>query len=283
MANPRADDDRRRTFWAEQMEAAFRFMEEVAAWPVEECGEPLTSLREAAEEAHVETHFSETKLGGRFERVFRLRRGLIPDFVAVARAMNDRGWALKVEDGYRDRTMQRWLGEAPGVFDVILRRVVWELGGRPPTPDFMHRRLTALVATRPRIGTHMSGSALDISVLRRDDGAEVFRGGPYLEMSDLTPLESPFLDAQARRNRRDITDLMRRHGFMAYPYEFWHYSKGDAYAEMLARSGRPGRYAAVDADLATGRVTAIADPLTPLHRLDEVRANIEAALRRLGT
>jgi hypothetical protein len=52
---------------------------------------------------------------------------------------------------------------------------------------------------------------------------------------------------------------------------------------MLARSGRPGRYAAVDADLATGRVTAIADPLTPLHRLDEVRANIEAALRRLGT
>ena len=105
----------------------------------------------------------------------------------------------------------------------------------------MFRRCSALVASVPKFGTHMSGSAIDISVMHLDDPSrEVDRGAPYLEMSALTPMGSPFVSDAARRNRREITALMRRHGFVDYPWEFWHYSSGDAYEQVLLQDRPAG-------------------------------------------
>ena len=135
------------------------------------------------------------------------------------------------------------------VFDAVLKSVMWELGGQRPTPEFMFRRCSALVASVPKFGTHMSGSAIDISVMHLDDPSrEVDRGAPYLEMSALTPMGSPFVSDAARRNRQEITALMRRHGFVDYPWEFWHYSSGDAYEQVLRKTGRPAIYGAVQWD-----------------------------------
>ena len=77
---------------------------------------------------------------------------------------------------------------------------------KPPV-DLLYRRLGSLVANAPKVGTHMSGSARDISVLRRDTGEEVDRGGPYPEMSECTPLASPFVAEHARQHRQEITAL----------------------------------------------------------------------------
>ena len=139
----------------------------------------------------------------------------------------------------------------------------------------------------PKTGTHMSGSAIDISVLHRgqdrgDTTREVDRGAPYLEMSALTPMDSPFISDEARRNRHAITDLMREHGFVEYPYEFWHYSSGDAYDQFLRKTGRPAIYGAVDWDPATGKVTPIPNPTEPLNTQEEIKAEIEAAMKRRG-
>ena len=73
---------------------------------------------------------------------------------------------------------------------------------------------------------------------------------------------------------------MARHGFLAYPYEFWHYSKGDAYAEHLGGTGAPGKYGPVTVDLATGRVEPIVDAKTPLHTLEQIQHHLELALQR---
>jgi len=78
-----------------------------------------------------------------------------------------------------------------------------------------------------------------------------------------------------------ITALMESCGFMAYPYEFWHYSKGDAYAEKLRQSGRQPRYGAVHFDPGTGAVEPVPNPERPLHSLDDIRRRIELALGRL--
>ena len=274
-------EDERRAYWVEQMDAAYEFMGEVSAYPVSECGEPLEPLRCAVEEAGVEVAFSARPHVRGIGRVFCLRRGLVAGFVAAAREMNAHGWALRVEDGYRSREMQRYLSRVDYVLDVILGKVVWELDGELPTTAQLCKRVTALVATTPKMGTHMSGSALDVSVIARDDGSEVWRGGPYLELSELTPMASPFVSAEARGNRRAISKIMRGHGFVAYPYEFWHYSQGDAYDEYLNRSGRPARYGAVDADLETGEVTPIENPLEALNSVEEIQAEVEGALRRL--
>ena len=280
MISPRPDEDARRTYWVEQMDAAYDFMMVIAGYPVEECGEAMAPLPNAAEEAGVEVIYSETKNVRNLDRIFYLREGLIASFVALAREMNERGWTLKVEDAYRSRGMQKLLARKENIFDVILQRVIWEQRGEIPSSQQMLRRVTALVATSPKVGTHISGSAMDISVLDRDTGAEVPRGGPYLELSELTPMASPFVSLEARKNRDEITALLKRHSFTAYPYEFWHYSQGDAYDEYLNRSGRPGRYGAVDLDLKTGKVTPIENPTTPLNSLEEIQEEIEQALKR---
>lgn len=276
-----SDADARRAYWAEQLEAARDFMLRAARQPVAECGEPLVDLPKAARDAGVRVTFSDRPHVLGLPRLPSLRTGLVPGFLAAAEALNRRGWILHVEDGYRTREMQRHLGRHPAVFDAILRTLRWELDGELPTPDFFLRRSMALVALRPKVGTHMSASAIDLSVFRADDGREVDRGAPYLEMSELTPMDSPFVSPEARRNRREITAVMREHGFFEYPYEFWHYNGGDVYEAVLRGSPAPARYGAVDWDPVDGRVTPTADPEEPLNSAADMGTEIERALQRL--
>src|SRR5689334_15924591 len=115
------DESARVAFWVENMERAHGLLSRMAEYPVRECGEPLVSISEAAKAAGVEMLFSQTKLAGKFDRIFFIRKGLIDDLIAVARKMNQRGWVLKIEEGYRTREMQTALGRTPAVFDLIVR------------------------------------------------------------------------------------------------------------------------------------------------------------------
>ena len=91
-------------------------------------------------------------------------------------------------------------------------------------------------------------------------------------------MESPFVPLQAASNRAEITRIMQRHGFISYPWEFWHYSAGDAYAEYLNRTGRPARYGPVHVDASDGSVTPIADPTSPLNSPATIRELMERTL-----
>jgi len=275
------DGVRRRAYWTSQLDEAHEFMMHVMKHPVIECGEELVPLGPAAAAASVEVAFSTRPHAQGLPRLFVLRQGQIRGFLKAAQAMNRRGWVLKVEDGFRNRTMQKYIGRTPAVFDAILKKVLWELDGRMPDPAFVFKRLMTLSAQMPKIGTHMSGSAIDISVLDRATGAEVNRGGPYCEMSERTPMKSPFISAAARRNREEITAIMGDAGFVEYPYEFWHFNSGDAYERILRGSGAAAQYGAVDWDQATGKLVPITEPTQPLNELTEIAAEIQASLQRV--
>lgn len=280
MSAPCQDEAARRAYWTAQMEQGHAMVEQLVAFPVEECGEPFASLPDAAAEAGVEMLFSSTKIAGDLDRVFFLRQGLARDVVEIGRAMNARGWILKIEDGFRTLDMQRQLGLRPSVFDSVLQKCVWELGGAIPPAEQVFRRAIVLVANMPKIGTHMSGSAIDISVFRRGDGSEVWRGGPYLEMSERTPMRSPYVSAEELENRLAITAMMEARGFMHFPFEFWHYNKGDAGAHLLTGNPRPCRYGPVHWDPASNQVAPVPDPLALLNPLSVIEAEISAALER---
>ena len=277
------DDDARRAFWTEMMDQAHDFMGQILAYPVRECGEPMQSLVGAARAAGIEVATSPKLYLRRLPRLYYLRAGLVPQLLAAAREMNERGWVLKFEDGYRTAEMQQSNARREEIFTGILRAVRWECRGETPPLDLLYRRVGALIANAPKVGTHMSGSALDVSVLNRDTGKEVDRGAPYLEMSELTPMDSPFVSATAQQNRREITALMRRHGFVDYPAEFWHYNAGDAYAEYLTHTGQPARYGAVAMNPADGRVTPIANPTEPLNPPAVIRELMEHALAHMAS
>jgi D-alanyl-D-alanine dipeptidase len=274
------DEAARRAYWAEQMELGYEMVQQLIAFPVDECGECFASLPDAAAAEGVEMLFSNSKIAGGLDRVFFMRESLARDVMNIGRDMNARGWILKIEDGFRSLEMQGQLVRKPQVFDAILKKCIWETHGEIPPVEMVFRRAIVLCANIPKIGTHMSGSAIDISVLNRDDGSEVWRGNPYLEMSERTPMRSPFVEPEAIENRLAITAMMEAHGFMHFPFEFWHFNKGDAGAHILTGNPSPCRYGPVNWNPATNEVTPVGDPLTPLNPLEVIEREIAAAMAR---
>ena len=275
-----SDDAARRAFWADQMQLGYDLVQKVLSFEVRECGEGLCSIPEAAEAAGVEMKFSSSKIAGDLDRVFFIRMGLAEDLIEIGREMNDRGWILQVEDGFRSMEMQRQLVRKPDVFDAILRKCIWEHGGQLPPVELVFRRALVLIANLPKIGTHMSASAVDISVFRRDDGGEVWRGKPYLEMSEHTPMRSPFIASDELQNRLEITRIMESHGFVHFPYEFWHYNQGDAMGHILSNQPAPARYGPVHWDAQTNQVRPYEDATSPLNSMDVIEQEISAAMER---
>ena len=269
----------RRAYWAEQMEAGYELVQQILPFDVKECGEGLADIRAEAEESGVAMLFSDSKIVDDLERIFYIREGLVDDLIAVGRDMNERGWLLKIEDGYRTRDMQSRLGRKPEVFDSIVQKCEWEHGGTPP-PELVFRRALVLVANIPKAGTHMSASAIDISVFNRDGGDEVWRGGPYIEMSERTPMRSPFVSEEELKNRLDITAMMEARGFVHFPYEYWHFNKADAMGNVLSGLPAPARYGPVDWNPKTNQVTPYADKLGPLNPLEQMEQEIALAMCR---
>lgn len=278
--SPPTDDEARRRYWAQVMDEAYDFMTRALDHPVAECREPVTSLIDAVGTEGVVVEFSTRPHAAAAPRLYYLRESLIPRFLAAARELNEAGWVMRVEDALRTPAMQKALAGSDEVFDRVLRRVVWECCGQQPPPELVLRRLTALAATTPKTGTHIAGSALDISVLSAD-GEEVDRDGRYVEISELTPMDSPYIRGGARTHREKITAMLGKHGFVAYPYEFWHYSQGDVYEALVRDHRAPARYGPVDVSLSDGAVNPLDGAEVPLFSTEEVGVLIERALVRL--
>jgi len=274
-----------RRYWTDQLNDAFEFMQTVQSHQSNENGEAFGSMIAASSNAGVEVEFSPAKHVNGMDRQFYLRTGLIPLFLAAARDMNDRGWVMLVEDAFRDRCMQSKISFQTAVFDQILERCFWECQCNIVSAEFVFKRLAAMIAFCPAVGTHMSGSAIDISVLDRNTRTPIDRGAPYLEISEHTPMASPFISEEARNNRSEIANLMRRHGFVAYPWEFWHFNSGDVYAAYLTNDLQPAKYGPVDWDRASNSVTPIDDATKPLISLKEIQDAIDTAMksRQIGT
>ena len=88
-------------------------------------------------------------------------------------------------------------------------------------------------------------------------------------------MASPFVLESQAEARHEITAIMADHGFLAYPFEFWHYSAGDVLAACIAGRGL-ARFGPVAYDPASKQCT----PLSP----DEfvvTPAELEIAIERM--
>lgn len=259
---PEAADDRRR-FWIQQMQAASLFMTEAGRRAVDECHEPLVPIAEVADAAGVEMVLSSRPHVRGLPRLHHLRRSVAAALVSAAAEFGRAGYGLVVEDALRTPEMQTNLLQSDAVVDRIVAKVRWEVGHDEPSPQLVCTRIAALVAATPATSTHVSGSAVDVSVIDRATGAELGRGAPYLELSELTPMDTPFVPAEAQGARRFVTEVMARHGFVAYPFEFWHYSMGDVFERQVRGVEEPARYGPVRVDLGSGGVVPFAPVEVP--------------------
>jgi len=184
------------------MEQSYALTEAIVRHPSRKAarGSPPSGL--PPEAAGVEVRFSTTQLAGTFEAPLRHPRE------PVTRPDGDRpgyehaGWVLKIETATGPgRCRRRW---------GVRRRFSTESCSPVSASAAADAAGRAGVAAgdgpgRQRAGhrTHMAGAAVDISVLRRADGAEVWRGKPYLEIANTPPLNSPFVTAEERQNRQE--------------------------------------------------------------------------------
>ncbi len=108
-----------------------------------------------------------------------------------------KGYALKVYDCYRPRSIQRALWEAHPV-----RGEVAPPGGKG--------------------SNHNRGAAVDVG-LARLDGGDVAMPTEYDDFSEAAWAASERPSAEAKRHRAILQDAMRRAGFTTIKREWWHF------------------------------------------------------------
>ncbi|MDD5704404.1 MAG: M15 family metallopeptidase [Kiritimatiellae bacterium] len=88
--------------------------------------------------------------------------------------------------------------------------------------------------------------------------------------------------AAEKMNRRGwilrIDAIIEDGGFLAYPYEFWHYSSGDAYECLLRSLDVTARYGPIDWNPETGDISPMADATEPLIDIENIADAIAAAI-----
>lgn len=269
-----------RSYWIESLNAGAQFMATASMHPLTECLEPLVSISDAAAEEDVPIVCLGTPhpAGDRI-RDHRIRAGNVQPLLNVARALDAQGLTLVIEDALRTPQTQRASAGSGLALRAYGEMLAWV------DPDASDKqiveRLAVICAATPITAGHIAGAAVDVSV-RRADGSELDRGGPYLDLSQRMPMASPFIGAEQAAARALITDAMASQGFVAYPFEFWHYSRGDVLAAVASGSSEPAIYGPVHvaADGAVSPVENVQEPLANrIELVGAVRAAIATASR----
>lgn len=108
-----------------------------------------------------------------------------------------RGLGLKIFDGYRPLSVQ-WK--------------MWNL--------IHDERYVSNPAVNR--GRHTRGTAVDVTLVDHR-GRELTMGTAFDDFTDRAHPDYAALPEAVKRNRRQLAEVMTRHGFEAYPYEWWHF------------------------------------------------------------
>ena len=254
------DTDAQRRYWSTQLDDAFEFMRRSTEAPLDDNCERAVDLTQVFP-GHLECTFAESVQDFNQDGFFYLRESLVPRLEQVIGSLNSLGLGLRIEFGYRTPQTQERLFMSEGVLGRVISATITEAGGQRPDPELVYRRTLVLCANVYKNGTHLGASALDVSLYYREDGEPLDVGGPYLTISEVTPMASPYVTRQQKQNRSLVSRMFREQDFLAYPYEFWHFSAGDVFGSLIEeRSDRKAKYGPVLIDPSTGDVTPIPSP-----------------------
>nr|BFD90770.1 M15 family metallopeptidase [Kitasatospora sp. Xyl93] len=188
----------------------------VAAVPVGERGEQLLDVRGG----------SGLLVDGRKQdddgAFARLRAGVVERLLDAQAALPD-GLRLLFVEGYRPPELQsRYFDE----YAAELR------AANPDWPDGRIRSATSRYVSPPEIAPHSAGAAVDLTLVD-SDGRELDLGtrvnASPEESAGACYTHAENIGAQARANRRLLSDALAGAGLVNYPTEWWHWSYGDRY------------------------------------------------------
>ena len=163
-----------------------------------------------------DNNFVGTRIDGYERPRCLLTRQAADALAAIQRDLAGRGLALKMFDCYRPtRAVAHFIRWAQRIDDVKRKAEFY--------PDIDKRDLFRLGYIAARSG-HSRGSTVDLTLIRRADGAELDMGTPYDFSGPQSWLADRRVSEEARRNRALLVGAMTRGGFRPYHKEWWHYT-----------------------------------------------------------
>ncbi|MEK7780728.1 MAG: M15 family metallopeptidase [Verrucomicrobiota bacterium] len=130
-----------------------------------------------------------------------LSRAAAEKLVAAQKEFATLGYGLKIFDGYRPLAVQRKM---------------WEVF---PQPGY--------VADPKKGSRHNRGAAVDVTLIRLADGAELPMPTPYDDFTERAHRNFTDLPEETIRNRNLLEQVLTKHGFVGLPTEWWHFDDQD--------------------------------------------------------
>lgn len=130
-----------------------------------------------------------------------LHRNTANALVQVQHDLAEQGLGLKIFDAYRPLSVQKEM---------------W---------DLIH---DARYVSNPAInaGRHTRGTAIDLTLVDRD-GEELPMPTPFDDFTERAHRGARGIPAEAARNAKLLETTMVKHGFIPYPFEWWHFDFRD--------------------------------------------------------
>ncbi|TYO96498.1 M3 family metallopeptidase [Desulfallas thermosapovorans] len=169
-------------------------------------------------------YFGENNFTGRPVDGYLAPRAVISEPAAsalkkVQQELNQQGLGLKIFDAYRpQRAVDNFARWAADVKDTKMKSQFY--------PDIDKSNLFNLGYIAHKSG-HSRGSTIDLTIIRLDNGEELDMGSPFDFFGPISHHDTELITEEQRENRQLLKGLMEKHGFAAYPEEWWHYTLKD--------------------------------------------------------
>ncbi|MEM3112566.1 MAG: M15 family metallopeptidase [Candidatus Anstonellales archaeon] len=218
----RVVDAKLASFYAQRSVAQ---QEIIATVPIKESFEKMIFLPSVFQEAGIPLSLSDLpfdKACGEWAgkpRVFWVRESVAMRLVVLGEALSKAGLYFHIEDAFRP------IGVQEGLFK---RRVNWILNEHSDWDwEAVLTEAKSKTAVSPRLASHKSGAAIDITLRRISDGSPLDLGNKYPEGGALVAIDCPFVTAEQWRTRQIFANSFRMAGFAIYSGEDWHASYSD--------------------------------------------------------
>lgn len=198
---------------------------EILAIPIIECDEPLVDIKQ-----NKVLQYGLAPENELTENCYTKMRKTVFEKLCEAQVDLPQGWRFRLYEGFRSTVVQQML------FDEEYQRVMARYPHEAPQHNFYEttRLVSPVVNADGSFNTpaHNTGGAIDVEVIDQhnqliDMGMALKDWGSVQPELCLTACE--LISDQAQKNRFLLCEIMERHGFINYPYEWWHFSYGDRY------------------------------------------------------
>lgn len=161
-------------------------------------------------------NFVGARIDGYEKPVCYLTRPAAEALANVQRDLVAKGLGLKVFDCYRPaRAVAHFVRWARAIDDVKMKSRFY--------PGEDKRQLFSRGYLASRSG-HSRGSTVDLTVVTLADKAELDMGTPFDFFSARSWPGDRSVSVDAQRNRRTLSDAMRKRGFLPHSKEWWHFT-----------------------------------------------------------